>query len=763
MADKKKKRVITTYTTGSIPYNISQFNKRMGSKFPGNDNNNPTPIEYDPNIDMTDLGAANFYANVNAGNTECSSGNCDGGSMGESLNEATVFAPKIERQVEIPDNIKLIPQDKVNAVIATLDPEEMFTVGYVTPIYFYKELLDKINIIKCSEFEGYTGLDYRVATPTLGKADALDDAAMQSADPNGTTDYGDLFNKENDMVKTGHLGLRKKYDQINKTVHQSGKFDRTDEKNQIEMKDLQTILFYAKPNSKPKIIYYIDFKDGSGFVDCPREFLANRIYDMILNTMPDKGALAIKARDKALKIIENDSKTTNETTLSSGEDRDAYENSIIRPSVRALYTNQIYYLKTNRETIGAPLNENLTTEALTEETKRYIKRYYIRPQNIVCSNKEEILKALVEIGNENCSVYSLKNLADHDDVHLLTNKDIIYYYDNGILYDKNHVKVMDYELGPKHEEERKKVNDIDDLSSKEFSNMYDDRLTDADITTDSTIKVKEDLTEDAYYDYDYEESTDLDYKNAYLNMDEFMEDVDDETQDRFYQIDNVDDMFGYLYAHIIDEDLLQEYAGPNATLEGFAEFIINNKLNNDSIDETLIDNLPVPVTQESEEDLDEGIIFSDKAIRCQVKDLLNDPEKKIILNRLQAGRDGNGPYRLSDEELEVLQDEYIYYEDDGDCYYARFEKPTAEIRKILNLSPQSDNPFDLYFESVNAYGERLTEDLDDEVCCICGEPLDGYGNNPAPYKEDGRCCDACNIKFVIPARIELMTKREKAN
>ena len=230
MADKKKKRVITTYTTGSIPYNISQFNKRMGSKFPGNDNNNPTPIEYDPNIDMTDLGAANFYANVNAGNTECSSGNCDGGSMGESLNEATVFAPKIERQVEIPDNIKLIPQDKVNAVIATLDPEEMFTVGYVTPIYFYKELLDKINIIKCSEFEGYTGLDYRVATPTLGKADALDDAAMQSADPNGTTDYGDLFNKENDMVKTGHLGLRKKYDQINKTVHQSGKFDRTDEK-----------------------------------------------------------------------------------------------------------------------------------------------------------------------------------------------------------------------------------------------------------------------------------------------------------------------------------------------------------------------------------------------------------------------------------------------------------------------------------------------------------------------------------------------------
>ena len=109
--------------------------------------------------------------------------------------------------------------------------------------------------------------------------------------------------------------------------------------------------------------------------------------------------------------------------------------------------------------------------------KRYIKRYYIRPQNIFCSKKSDILKALVqEVGEANCSVYSLKSLADHDDVHLLQPSDIIYYYDDGILYDKNHVKVMDYDLNVKHEEDRPRFNP-DTASDEKFDNAYDDRLT----------------------------------------------------------------------------------------------------------------------------------------------------------------------------------------------------------------------------------------------------------------------------------------------
>lgn len=130
---------------------------------------------------------------------------------------------------------------------------------------------------------------------------------------------------------------------------------------------------------------------------------------------------------------------------------------------------------------GGSLAEALLEDSETDSSKpkRYIKRYYIRPQNIFCSKKSDILKALVQdVGENNCSVYSLKSLADHDDVHLLKPSDIIYYYDDGILYDKNHVKVMDYDLNVKHEEERPRF-DPDTASDAKFDNVYNDRLTEA--------------------------------------------------------------------------------------------------------------------------------------------------------------------------------------------------------------------------------------------------------------------------------------------
>lgn len=193
------------------------------------------------------------------------------------------------------------------------------------------------------------------------------------------------------------------------------------------------------------------------------------------------------------------------------------------------------------------ISEGVTKMTNLTEAKRYVKRYYIRPQNIFCSNKAEILTALVkDVGDNNCSVYSLKALEDHDDVHLLQPKDIIYYYDDGILYDKNHVKVMDYDLNVKHEEERKKFGNVDAISDQTFDAEYEDRLT--------------------------EEAT--------------------------------------------------------------------------------------------------------------------------------------------------------------------------------------DEEFDLDFDDVNVYGIKLKEGKEAEyTCCICGDDFEGYGNNPAPYKESGKCCDACNRKFVIPARL----------
>lgn len=40
-----------------------------------------------------------------------------------------------------------------------------------------------------------------------------------------------------------------------------------------------------------------------------------------------------------------------------------------------------------------------------------------------------------------------------------------------------------------------------------------------------------------------------------------------------------------------------------------------------------------------------------------------------------------------------------------------------------------------------------------KICCLCGKPYTGYGNNPDPIKKSGRCCDNCNNNKVIPARI----------
>ena len=46
-------------------------------------------------------------------------------------------------------------------------------------------------------------------------------------------------------------------------------------------------------------------------------------------------------------------------------------------------------------------------------------------------------------------------------------------------------------------------------------------------------------------------------------------------------------------------------------------------------------------------------------------------------------------------------------------------------------------------------------------CCICGETYEGYGNNPFPVKDYGKCCDKCNLEKVIPARINSIIKHQK--
>lgn len=87
----------------------------------------------------------------------------------------------------------------------------------------------------------------------------------------------------------------------------------------------------------------------------------------------------------------------------------------------------------------------------------------------------------------------------------------------------------------------------------------------------------------------------------------------------------------------------------------------------------------------------------------------------------------------------------------------------AEVQKnIINIFED----YQLELESLDLLKEEaeVTFDNDEtekQVCCICGEEYTGYGNNAEPYKE-GRCCDECNRKFVIPSRLNKLrsTKNE---
>lgn len=295
------------------------------------------------------------------------------------------------------------------------------------------------------------------------------------------------------------------------------------------------------------------------------------------------------------------------------------------------------------------------------EAKRYVRRYYIRPQNIFCSNKAEILKALIELDDANCSVYTLNNLGDEKDVSRLMSSDIIYYYDNGILYDKNKVKVMDYDLSIKKEENRKHFANVDKASEREFKNAYEDRMTDA-------TELEEDMKmmKLPYSAADLATAIELASEEVFLGY-------------NFQDNDEIRIIDGEVYADT------EWYAGKT-----------------------------------------------------------NDG--KYYLIGWMVGDDGAGPEEGDYDEFDTIEELY-----EAITYLEELEDMPKDIVGQANTS----NPFDLSFEDVDVFGNHLHESRS-KLCCICGEPYGKYGNNPEPYMsaDEGRCCDACNLKFVLPARIE---------
>lgn len=62
---------------------------------------------------------------------------------------------------------------------------------------------------------------------------------------------------------------------------------------------------------------------------------------------------------------------------------------------------------------------------------------------------------------------------------------------------------------------------------------------------------------------------------------------------------------------------------------------------------------------------------------------------------------------------------------------------------------------------MNLYESIVKESADGKPCVICGKSFTGWGNDPWPVKEEGYCCDKCNMEVVLPARLALLAKSEQ--
>ena len=127
-----------------------------------------------------------------------------------------------------------------------------------------------------------------------------------------------------------------------------------------------------------------------------------------------------------------------------------------------------------------------------------------------------------------------------------------------------------------------------------------------------------------------------------------------------------------------------------------------------------------------------------------------------------------------DEDTDYEDDYYIVSEldDEGDPIeeLKQFTEKDSAIEYADSLSIPACVQYIYYDEEVEreeddiiyynkkaremGLNESLTEDK--EKCVLCGKEIKGYGNNPAPLADEGKCCDSCNSKRVIPARLKAM-------
>lgn len=140
----------------------------------------------------------------------------------------------------------------------------------------------------------------------------------------------------------------------------------------VERGNAETLLFYPEVGSHPRVTYYIDLKDGNGYQVVSRADLEDTIYAAVKKLLlTDK--YAQQCADKVRSMLDIDSKTIEAVALEAEDKYDTRSRfdvgpNVSKPQVRALYTSQIYYLKTKDTTLGRPdpIHESLHTSKTSE-------------------------------------------------------------------------------------------------------------------------------------------------------------------------------------------------------------------------------------------------------------------------------------------------------------------------------------------------------------------------------------------------------------
>jgi len=116
-----------------------------------------------------------------------------------------------------------------------------------------------------------------------------------------------------------------------------------------------------------------------------------------------------------------------------------------------------------------------------------------------------------------------------------------------------------------------------------------------------------------------------------------------------------------------------------------------------------------------------------------------------------------------------------------ECYYCKETKSLKEFcdspennghfaclscdENMRNCDGCEDCPDTFYKDLYHIDGEyfckecyKEKEEKDAPICSICQEEYTGFGNNAQPVN-DGQCCDSCNSRTVLPARMMAKPKR----